>query len=120
MFLATKKKVEELNVLSKWFEANEDHVIVELLESERHVTNPRRVYKVYSPTDDNLNFTISNEDGVYEILNIGGVEASGRYVQQELQHPMLRFFKKIERRHEVLMDVNEGIEQAISLFKIDD
>lgn len=120
MLSALKKKVEELNILNKWFEKNEDHVIVELVESETYTMNGRRVYKVYSPTDENLYFIISHEDDSYQILNISGIEATGRYTQRELQHLMLQFFKKIERRHEVLMDVNEGIEGAISLFKIDD
>lgn len=117
MFQLTKKKVEELETLLKWVE-NHDNVMISLIESERHVTNPTRVFKVFSPTDDNLFFIISKKDETYDIPQISDIETNGRYLRNEsLHHILLRLYNLVVKKYDTLMEVNKELEDVINLFK---
>lgn len=121
MFLLTKKKVEEIGTLLKWMEEHEKDVMVTLIESERHQTNPKRVFKVFSYTNEELHFIVSKEDETYNIPNVAGVDTNGRYLNNDsLHHILMRLFNHVSKKFEQLMEVNKELEDAINLFKIDE
>ena len=117
MFQLTKKKIEEIETLLKWVE-NHKNVMVSLIESERHITNPTRVFKVFSFTDENLHFVVSKEDETYDIPQIASIETNGRYLRNEsLHHILLRLYNSVVKKYDTLMEVNKELEDAINLFR---
>ena len=117
MFQLSKKKVEEIETLLKWVE-NHDNVMISLIESERHVTNPTRVFKVFSFTDESLHFVVSKEDETYDIPQIAGIETNGRYLMNEsLHHILLRLYNLVVKKYDSIMEVNKELEEAINLFR---
>lgn len=121
MFLLTKKKVEEIGTLLKWIEAHGKNVMITLIESERHINNPKRVFKVFSWEDEELHFLVSKEDETYDIPNVAGVDTNGRYLNNDsLHHILMRLYNTVVKKHDELMEVNKELEDAINLFKIDE
>lgn len=102
-------------------EEHEKDVMVTLIESERHQTNPKRVYKVFSYTNEELHFIVSKEDETYDIPNVAGVDTNGRYLSNEsLHHVLMRLFNHVSKKFEQLMEVNKELEEAIEMFRIND
>jgi hypothetical protein len=117
MFQLLKKKVEEIETLLKWVE-NHDNVMISLIESERHNTNPPRVFKVFSFADESLHFIISKEDETYDIPQIAGIETNGRYLRNDTLHRiLLRLYNLVVKKYDSIMEVNKELEEAIKLFR---
>lgn len=119
MFQLTKKKIEEIDVLIKWMECHKNTTMVILVEAERCIDNPKRIYKVVSSTDDNLCFVISKDKETFDILEIGGINTDGRYKNNSLRHIIIRLYNIVVARFEEIMEVNKKLDEAINLFKND-